>query len=203
MKNLVILGCVVSTLSLNACQPVSNSSTRGAVAIHQPTTLDPALAVRGNNWQPTYIDYASGDVIAGPTLFPYEPDESADEWQQGLIAPILFVGQAVISPVMAFVVPAWAEVRYEGADTPPTHVGTPPLPPTNVPVAAAAAEADALERPVVIIDAQTQAPAAVVTPAIRRPSLAPAVVPPPPTTATTTAPAPKPMGTTLPTQINK
>ncbi len=208
------------------CQHSSISSS-GPIISNEAVDPDPALLARGNNWEPSVLVYANGDVVAGPTLFPYQPDNSRREWQQGVFEPFLFIGQSVAAPVMAFITPAWGDARYEGVDTPPTRTGVPPLPPTSVEMPdIVTIDPDAVVVPLdgdtilvipkpqpVVTPQPTVTPQPAITPepaAPRKPAVAPApqpvvtpstrpavVVPPP---APRTAP---PTPSTRPADINK
>ncbi len=128
---LMALGALAAAIAVGGCQKMGARQEREVAFREEGVLLDPAIRTRGSNWEPSVVEYASGDVIAGPTLFPYEPDDTRAEWQQAAVAPLLFVGQTVAAPVTAFLAPVWGTVRYEGVQTPPTQSAIPPMAPTD------------------------------------------------------------------------
>ena len=104
---------LVATGSIAGCQRTADIQERPAFSM-SPLVIDSAIQHR--NWEPSVVEYPNGDVVAGPTLFPYETRRTDPGWQQALFAPVLFVGQTIALPFHAFVTPPWSQVAYQGVD---------------------------------------------------------------------------------------
>lgn len=132
MKRMILLaGSTVLTMIIaSGCQQANQTNATSDLKDDRVAT-DPAIDARGKNWQVATTEYVSGDVLAGPTLFECQPDRTRPQYQQALLEPVVYLGQAVASPVMALITPAWGQARYQGAVLPVTYVAMPPLLPTD------------------------------------------------------------------------
>lgn len=102
MKRMILLaGSTVLTMIIaSGCQQANQTNTASDLKDDRVAT-DPAIDARGSNWQVATTEYVSGDVLAGPTLFNCQPDRTRPQYQQALLEPVVYLGQAVASPVMA------------------------------------------------------------------------------------------------------
>lgn len=137
------LALMVVAASIAGCQRTADIQEAPAFSM-SPLVIDAAIQHR--DWEPSVVEYPNGAVVAGPTLYPYETERTAPNWQQSLFAPLLFIGQTVAVPFHAVQTPPWSEVTYEGVDFEPTYTAVPPLPPSDPEVLAAIQDRPAAAR---------------------------------------------------------
>jgi hypothetical protein len=107
------------------CQRVGKSEIE---PVHTgPLIVDEAMLIR--DWDRSVSYYPNGAVVAGPTLFLWEPNyDRMPWWTAGVWEPALFAGQTVAAPVVGIFQPVWSEVTYHGVRMPPTYTAVPPFP---------------------------------------------------------------------------
>lgn len=84
---------------------------------------DPAMQLR--RWERATANYANGNVEAGPTGFLYQPARGQPEVAYVVEEVPLFIGQAVLSPVVLIMTPPWTAVNYTGVTVNPTYTAMP------------------------------------------------------------------------------
>lgn len=114
-----------SLLALWLAMAGCRSSTENAVDKLSQAPILEDEAMQNRPWDQGTSMYANGYSIAYPTLYPYGVALDQPAYAQGLIAPALFYGQALLIPVTAVVTPPWKEVAYRGVIMPRTYTGVP------------------------------------------------------------------------------
>lgn len=108
-----------------------------------PLAYDEAMALR--DWPLTVAEYASGDVIAGPTNVTFEYDTTAasetPSARRRLLAQVaesgIFVANVLLLPVQLVRNPPTEDRRYEGVTIRPTYSAAVPVPGADKPLAVA------------------------------------------------------------------
>lgn len=113
-------------------QKVENSAPERENQV--PVMVDQAMQLR--QWERSTARYGNGNVVAGPTGFPYitrwnqpEPYYLAEE------VP-LFVVQSVVSPLVLIVTPPWTPELYSGVTVQSSYTAMPATPSPSGPYAA-------------------------------------------------------------------
>lgn len=89
------------------------------LALAPPPEADEAVDLR--DYPQTSALYESGDVVAGSTVFWVETDpDRIDDPGEALLQPVLFVVNAVTTPVAIFLPPPWEAVTHDAVRLPTT-----------------------------------------------------------------------------------
>lgn len=110
------------------CQP--HAQTVQPVAVPATMELDQATVLR--DWDVSTAYYQNGEIVAGPTLWSYQPAPNQPLWRQGALDVPVFLANTVLLPVRAVQTPPTRAVTYQGLDIPPTYTAMPELPPGDV-----------------------------------------------------------------------
>jgi hypothetical protein len=93
--------------------------------------IDPAMRTR--DWDPAFAKYPNGAVVAGPTLFPFEPKRNQAGYAYYGADFLTFFTNLVVLPYSLVVTPPWTAQTYFGARIPPTSTAMPLPPRSRVP----------------------------------------------------------------------
>ena len=97
---------------------------------YETTQLSPAPILRDEamtyrTFDRSSVLYANGTSTANVTLFPYVIADNLPDYEQLLVGPALFYGQAIALPVTAIVTPPWEQAVNRGVYTPPSYTAVP------------------------------------------------------------------------------
>jgi hypothetical protein len=106
-------------------------------------TIKPDQAMQRRDWDQSSAMYPNGQVVAGPTEFPFEPKHNQSSYSYYGADSATFLLNVAVMPYSLIVTPPWQKITYPGAVTPPTSTGTPVLASSRAPEPAPAAPAPA------------------------------------------------------------
>jgi hypothetical protein len=117
---------VAGLLAVAGCQL---ASTHEPVAELQkrPILVDQAMEHR--DWSTSVATIPSGAIVAGPTLFAFEPGGSMDRPLDSSMFEIpIFLGNIAVLPVVAVIDPPWTPTAYHGVNLPASYTMSPAYP---------------------------------------------------------------------------
>jgi len=118
-------------LSLGTVMTVGCSTEQkyGSAPINNaPIIGDEAIALR-SDWPKSVSYYASGNVSAYSTRFPYDANATRPNQGDIVLQPVMFIAQVLFLPVELIAYPPFKEQIWHGEQLPPTYTAQPPLPP--------------------------------------------------------------------------
>jgi hypothetical protein len=132
LKSLMAMGMVlVGGCSVCPLQKVENTPPEPVNP--ETVVMDPAMQLR--TWDASTAYYGNGNVVAGPTEFPYIPRWGQPEPYYVVEETPLFLGQAALIWIPMIFTPPWTPVLYTGVTVEPTYTAMPLVPPRSEPTA--------------------------------------------------------------------